>query len=50
VGATTAVVEKLAGSIERRPLYFATFLLLADIAFIALVLAFVHVFLEGPFF
>jgi alpha-1,3-mannosyltransferase len=36
-----AVAEKPAGSADRRPLYFAAFLLLADAALVALIIAFV---------
>jgi hypothetical protein len=37
-----AVAEKPAGSADRRPLYFVAFLLLADAALVALIIAFVR--------
>jgi alpha-1,3-mannosyltransferase len=40
--AATAATEKAARSADRRPLYFAAFLVLADAALVALVIAFVR--------
>ncbi|KAK3160480.1 hypothetical protein QOZ80_1BG0060040 [Eleusine coracana subsp. coracana] len=40
--AAASVAEKPAGSPDRRPLYFAAFLLLADAALVALIIAFVR--------
>lgn len=40
--AASAATEKAARSADRRPLYFAAFLVLADAALVALVIAFVR--------